>query len=72
MGYVLFFAAVFALSGPGAEAPRGFETLADCEALKAKVEAVVAARNASPDPDKIVAYAIACLPHKPAVQGKEL
>lgn len=67
MKVVLFFAAMFA-SGPAAEAPRSFETQKACEAFLAKLPAVVAKWNATED-NKILSFAAACVPSKPAKQG---
>lgn len=68
MKVILFFAALF-LSGPGAEAPRGFDSMEKCEAVRAKLPAVVAQYNATDADNKIVSFAAVCAELKPAKQG---
>lgn len=68
MKVVLFFAALF-MNGPSAESPRGFESMEKCEAVLAKLPAVVAQYNATDAENKIVSFAAVCAELKPAKQG---
>lgn len=70
MDYVLFFAAILAVSGPSAQSPRGFNTLEECQTARTMLKLQVAKYNSKADnKDKIVAFAAECVKMKPAKQG---
>ena len=63
MKFVLFFAAIATLSGPGAVPPAMFNSEAACETARAQFVKAVRDRNAV-DGDKVTHVAIACVPLK--------
>lgn len=70
MKVILFFAALYATSGPGAEQPVGYETMEQCEKVRAGIPAVVEEYNAKAGADKALAFVAICAPMQRAKQGK--
>lgn len=70
MKFVLFFAAIATLSGPGAVPPAMFDSEAACK--KARAEFLAAVRDTSRMAgDKVTHVAIACVPLK-NIAGREM
>jgi hypothetical protein len=69
MKFILFFAAQFAISGPSAEQPIGFEDKEKCEVVRKTILAKVEKHNASENPDKVVSMALVCVQTVKASQG---
>jgi hypothetical protein len=63
MKFVLFFAAIATLSGPGAVPPAMFNSQEACEKARAEFVKAIRERNTQ-DGDKVTHVAIACVPLK--------
>lgn len=71
MKTILFFAAVFAVSGPTAEPPRAFVSAEQCEAIRAQIVKTIPVYNSTDTKDKIVSFVAVCVKEQSAKQGVE-